>query len=376
MPKAKHKTTINGYTYYRVSVQISGKRKYFYGNTFREAKAKAEEFRRAKSLYASQLSDFTVAEAISWWLKSVKSIELKTSSLTKYDGLLRNHIIGSSIENIKLSCLNGKVIQEYVLQCYNLGDSANVVRNVIKMLKGFLSYLEQEEIIPRNYASSVVLKKVTPSIVQKTFTEEELKTIRSKLALFIEPFIIELGFASGMRLGEMLALKDTDFIDGIGVWVRNALVSTHTQLPDGSLGSRHNTIVPPKSNKSIRFIPLPTNIFDKLKDHIDTRNQKLQMNEADYTPYLFLSSSCQLYNPSTMSHYISDFFQDECNCKGRTAHCMRHQFITDLQKANVPEILISQIAGHSAVSMSRLYTHLNPVDIHQMLIGNESLKYF
>lgn len=165
-------------------------------------------------------------------------------------------------------------------------------------------------------------------------------------------FLIELGFASGLRAGELLALDYTDFRDGsvhvTKTWTHTTIVSA----PDDR--QRESLITSPKSKSGIRSVPLPDHIFDLLKMH-----QKAQINllGGKISPYVFTSRTGHRLDRANMTRMYKRVAQ-RAGVQCRKFHTRRHTYITNCIEAGIDLPTVQELAGHSSIEQTRQYVHV------------------
>lgn len=116
-----------------------------------------------------------------------------------------------------------------------------------------------------------------------------------------------------------------------------------------------------KSNK-YKYIPVTGNIRVLL-------GQLLSGREADGGDYLFHKPGNQAVK--LRSDYVSKYFKRVVRQLGLNPlykfHCLRHTAITELIKNNVPVPVVKEIAGHSSINTTMLYTHIHTEDMRKGL---------
>ena len=208
------------------------------------------------------------------------------------------------------------------------------------------------------------------SVVQgKTFIRHIINTINTtdqqKLTeyLLTELDIYKLGILlclfMGLRLGEICALKweDIDMISRtlhVNRTVQRLPVDTvHTS---GSSQNNHTAtrktslyIDSPKTSNSLREIPIPDFIYDKLSDYYNT-----SMKGDSY----FLKKN-QPMDPRTYQNRFHIYIR-EAGIGNTHFHALRHTFATNCISSGADAKSVSEILGHSNVNITlNRYMHPN-----------------
>ena len=159
-----------------------------------------------------------------WYWMQKKKDYIKESTYSNYSNIISNHII-PELGNIKLSNLNNKLIQEYLINKYktgrldgNGGLSYKTIRDIIAVVKSSLKYAIKEEMI-----NNINLDFTYPKIGNKDKIYTMPKKDQERLITYIKQnedtrsLGILLALYSGIRIGELCALqwKDIDFKNNI-----------------------------------------------------------------------------------------------------------------------------------------------------------------
>jgi integrase len=166
-----------------------------------------------------------------------------------------------------------------------------------------------------------------------------------------------LGLFTGMRLGEVLALKWSRVnLDRGVIEVREALEETKTY------GIRFKA---PKSKAGRRDITLPDIVVETLRDHrraqLELRMQ-LGIGRMPDDGLLFPNIEGGPRRPTTVS---ADFaaLAERIGMPEVTFHSLRHSHASQLIDANVDIVTISKRLGHSKPDITlRVYSHLFKTD--------------
>lgn len=238
---------------------------------------------------------------------------------TRFDDFQNMDIRDIKVSNIKLWYKNIIVV----------GNKSK--RNYLIVLKGILDVALHDEIIDKNPMIHVKLPHYrSPRI--NPFTSEEVKRIidASKGHNYNFVYFLAMGFFTGMRTGEILALKrsDIDFENKI-IHIR----STISRFGD----------VKPKTFGSSRDIP----IIDALYPFI------LKMYEKENDNYLMTT---QYGNPYQDTHIFCIYWWKPLlkalGITYRRPYNMRHTFATNmLYRQLCTPLELSQYLGHSNTRM-------------------------
>lgn len=359
----KTNTNINGKEYFRITRTVGHKadgtaiKKQFYGAGINEAIEKANEYiNNIKTGLINSNESITLNHLFPKWLFEVKKNEVKLTSFEKYEGLYRNYIIDAPFSNIMLNEVKSLPIQKY----YNeLSKTKNdtLIKNVHKILRNFFDYAEREGYIVKNPCTNITLpksKKTVDEIIDKKtnrfnyFTEDEIPEL---IKLFegynIQPIII-FALGTGMRKGEILGLQwnDIDFKKK-EIHVKHNL----SYAPEiNEIGKRtYKTILQtPKSDNSIRVIPMSNKIYNLLK------------SIKHDSKFVFSSTKSHTHFDIKWTEKIWTKKTKGTKFENRSFHDLRHTFATMLLLKGANLIQIKELLGHSSVKITEIYLDALP----------------
>lgn len=356
---------VNGKEYFRVTRTIGKKvdgtpiRKQFYGTCIKEANEKADKYINDLKLGLINNGKFiTVNSLFPKWLLEIKKNEVKPTTFEKYEGMYRNYISQSIVSDIPISEIKSLSIQKFyndLSRKQNKNDT--LIKSVNKLFKNFFDYAEKEGYVIKNPCTNISLPKtkktVDEIITEKTtkfqyFTEEEIPEL---IQLFngynIQPIII-FALGTGMRKGEIFGLQwsDISFEEKL-IHVKHNL----TFAPEiNEIGKReYKTILQtPKSNNSIRVIPMSNKIYELLKS--------LPHNSE----YVFSSSKTHSHFDIKWAEKVWGKKTRGTKFEDRRFHDLRHTFATMLLLKGANLIQLKELLGHSSVQITEIYLDALP----------------
>ncbi len=356
---------VNGKQYYRVTRTIGKKadgspvRKTFYGAGINEANQKADKYiNDLKFGLIDNGKSVTINSLFPKWLLEVKKNEVKPTTFEKYEGMYRNYISKTIISNIPISEIKSLSIQKFyndLSKKQNKNDT--LIKSVHKLLRNFFDYAEREGYIIKNPCINISLPKtkktVDEIITEKTtkfqyFTEEEIPELIQLFDGYSIQNIIIFALGTGMRKGEIFGLQwdDVDFEEKL-IYVKHNLSYT----PEiNEIGKReYKTILQtPKSNNSVRVIPMSNKIYELLK--LLPHNSK----------YVFSSSKTHNHFDIKWAEKIWTKKTKGTKFENRRFHDLRHTFATMLLLKGANLIQLKELLGHSSVKITEIYLDALP----------------
>jgi integrase len=194
------------------------------------------------------------------------------------------------------------------------------------------------------------LGEVTEDMKEKgVLTLEERNTlIKLPIADHRTRLVMLIGSLCGLRRGEMRGLQWGDIADGIITVQHNYLDKEGLKLP------KYN---------SIRKVPVPTavqSLLDTLPQNAINASPESFVLESPYRPGKPLNNN---FFRDGVAKELSGLGITEAQQKERfiTCHSLRHTFVTLAQLSGIPEVVISALAGHKNVGVTKKYTHVPQV---------------
>lgn len=321
-----------------------------YGKTYAEAK---EKVTRAKAdILNDRDSDSSVrterfAFYCDGWLK-LRSTRLKASSYMKYQAAIDNHIkpyLGSLFPR---DITTEKIFEfsQYLLNKKNL--SVKTVRDILTFVRSVYFYAGKrienglpdiEIAYPRESARTI-----------RVLTEGEEEALILYLAQEMDncKFAVYLALRTGMRIGEICALKWKDISFSEEAIHVNATVQ---RIKNTALEGASKTMLltgTPKSEKSRRTIPLMPDV------------KVLCRRFPQNSPECFVltgTESCM--EPRRLQRHLKRYAK-ECGIEDIHFHTLRHTFATRCIESGFDVKTLSEILGHSSTSVTLdRYVHPN-----------------
>jgi integrase len=327
------------------------KYRYLYGRTYTEAKnkrvAELKELKKKQIPKEKQLATFEMIARL--WLLDKKT-SVKESTYTRYDRIIKKYLfpmlksqLVSRLDKRYLSKIPQKLLEEGGKDHMPL--SAKTVSDIVYVLKAIFKY-GKENNYPCPTISSIKYPKNLHRDI-KILTAENRVKIEAK-ALNSEDTIslgIIFSLFTGVRIGELCGLKweDIDF-DKETVTVRRT-IERIANLDEDSVTKTKIVVSEPKTEHSIRIIPLPHFMAEYLKDRKRNKRCYLLTGNEKYTePHQYYVKYRKYLKENGMEEY--------------TFHALRHTFATRCVEEGFDQKSLAEILGHSTVKTTlEVYVH-------------------
>jgi len=319
-------------------------RRYVSGKTKTEAllalrKATAER----DSGLVFEVENITLAEYLDRWLNGpVKTKNLKPITYEQYQRQVRVHIV-PSLGQVKLRSLNPELVQDLYDSKIAAGLKPASVRYIHTVLHNALEHAHKRRLIPENVASKTDPPKVRPPEIQPLDAEQTRKLLD---AAHTEPqgSLYVVAVTSGLRIGELLALRWTD------VDLEQGVMRVSRTLSRAKGGPRFTT---PKNGKG-RPVTLTREAIEALRSHRKDQNEvRLKLGT--------LWEDNDLIFASEMGRSLTRDFVDRRSYKPllkraglpeKRLHDLRHTCATLLLGQGVHPTLVQKLLGHASVVMT------------------------
>lgn len=215
------------------------------------------------------------------------------------------------------------------------------VKRKIASLKAFFHYLEIEDKLEINPFHRIQIKYKEPFILPKTIPLNNIESIinyayeqnkkatsaYSKNVALRNVLILELLFATGMRISELCSLKSEQFD------FNDYIIKIYGK------GSKERLIQ--ICNSNVRRL-------------IDEYISSIETDENDF---IFINRLHNRLSEQSVRYMINDYAEHAQIPQHITPHMFRHSFATLLLEEDVDIRYIQQMLGHSSITTTQIYTH-------------------
>ena len=239
--------------------------------------------------------------------------------------------------------VDAKLIRNWIVLLMEKELSARSVNRKITTLKSFFKFLLKEQIVEINPVIHLALPKIRkklPNFVEEKnlhhllddgFFSNDFSGIRDKL-------IITLLYGTGIRLAELLLLKDSDFD------TKACLIKV--------LGKR----------KKERIIPYPASINQLFEKYINERNTTLGFK----TERLLVTEQGKSVYEKLIYRVVKNNLAKVTLLEKKSPHVLRHTYATHLLNKGADLNAVKELLGHSNLAATQVYTHTTFERLHDI----------
>lgn len=320
-----------------------GKKKYgsVYAESYRSVKEKQQYYMTATKKIPPVYASLCITDLTERWLEHIKN-KVKLSTYRKYEGLCRNHI-QTRIGNIPLKFVSKAAIGSFSQELKSGGRrgggelSVKTVNDILIILSLAFDFAQEEYDILLPKVNSIREEKKEARVL----SSEEHKRLTAYLLKDIDDykFAVLLALNTGIRIGELCALKWEDITD------KYIIIDKTMQRLKGDRYGTNIVVGTPKTDSSKRIIPLPEFLVP-LADKF--RKEGRYVISTNRSPY------CE---PRTVQQRFKEITR-EVGLEDVTFHTLRHTFATRCIEAGFDVKTLSEILGHSDVKTTlNRYVH-------------------
>jgi integrase/recombinase XerC len=237
--------------------------------------------------------------------------------------------------------VDAKLVRSWIVSLMEQKYTPRSVNRKISTVKAFFRFLMKNEVVENNPAVNIPVPKIRkklPNFVEENnlhhllddgFFTDDFCGIRDKL-------IVTLLYGTGIRLAELLHLKERDFDTG-GYLIK-------------VLGKRQKE----------RIIPYPRSINQLLRQYIAIRNREIG-NSQDA---LLVTEKGKPVYEKLIYRVVKKYLEKVTSLEKKSPHVLRHSYATHLLNRGADLNAVKELLGHSNLSATQVYTHTTFEKLH------------
>lgn len=268
-----------------------------------------------------------------------KRLDSKTLKAYRID--LRQ--FGEHIPVSHVSDIDVNVLENYISSLHRK-YKAKTVKRKLASIKALFRYLEYKDILDRNPFNKIYLKFREPATLPRVIPLNTVETLLSAIYRHCDEApteyqrknalrdvaVIELLFATGIRISELCSLKKED----INLYDQSILIygkgSKERRLQIGN-----DDVIRVLENYKYEFLP--------------------QIHKCNH---FFTNQHGTALSDQAVRRMINKYTSLAAIELHITPHMFRHTFATSLLEADVDIRYIQEMLGHSSINITEIYTHV------------------
>lgn len=243
-------------------------------------------------------------------------------------------------------------LRRYVALMNETGLAASSIARKLTAIKMFFRFLVLEQVITTDPAETIELPKHVPPLptvltvgemqaILDSASEQNCTTPEEGYYVLRDRAMLELLYAAGLRISELLNLKVTDV----------------------SFATRFVRVLG-KGGKE-RIIPLGTPALEALRRYLETarpwflRPRKKATGARKTSEILFLNQHGRRMSRMGFWKNLQEYLRRAKITKEITPHTFRHTFATHLLEGGADLRAVQEMLGHSSIATTQLYTRID-----------------
>jgi len=237
---------------------------------------------------------------------------------------------------LELNAVQTQHVRSFIVHLLDHQISENAVGRKISTLRSFYKHLLREKELKVNPMLLIKAPKV-PKRLPVFIEEVKMDSLLDNEANFEDDFsgkrnkiVLELLFGTGMRLAELLRVKETDL-----------------NFYEGTIK------VLGKRNKE-RIIPLYGELINQLKDYLAIKSIEKFDNKT--TTLIVTNTGASAY-PKLIYRIVNRYLTLISTQDKKSPHVLRHSFASSLLNRGADLNAIKELLGHASLAATQVYTH-------------------
>ena len=256
---------------------------------------------------------------------------LSKNTVSSYKNDISSFLSWLNKKQINYQQVSGKNINEFISNLFNSGLKSSSINRKISSIKHFYLFLSKKKIIKYSPADEIETpkqEKYLPISMSEDEVERLLSSPNSNLTIERrDKAMIEILYATGMRISELVNLKLTD-ID-----------FNRSVLKVFGKGSKE------------RLVPYGEKAAEALDIYLRDRKRSDSKN-------VFLSNRGSQITRGAFWQRIKIYIKRENLKSSISPHTLRHAFATHLLNRGADLRSVQILLGHSDLSTTQIYTHI------------------
>lgn len=270
-----------------------------------------------------------------YYLKHIKRASDNTIQSYERDLRYFEHYL-SEQGKTEIECLTDQQIKVYLEHMKDEEKSTSTISRTLASIRAFCQYLVKEQLLSENPARLIALPKIEKK-APRILTQEQIGCLldqpnKKDTKGIRDRAMMELLYATGIRVSELISLRTTD-----------------VNLQQGYIICR--------DAQKERTIPIGKSAISALNMYLGEVRHILIRSANDKTLFV----NCNGY-PMTRQGFwkILKTYANSAHIQGEiTPHMLRHSFAAHLVQNGANLKSVQQMLGHSDISTTQVYMHLN-----------------
>ncbi len=267
------------------------------------------------------------------YLQFEKRYSIHTITAYSNDLIQFFDFVETQYDGLPFTQLSGTMVRSWLASMKEVDMTGKTLNRKISSLKSFFKYQIQQGQLAKSPMETVISPKISkrlPAFVAENDMEQLLVNLSFAEGWkgFTEKMVIQLFYATGMRLSELIGCKENQ-LD-----ISKKIIKV--------LG---------KGNKE-RILPISPELATELKKYIQQKPTEAQGN-----PFLFVTEKGKALQPRAVYTFVKFYLSQVTTLQKKSPHVLRHSFATHLMNHGADLNAVKELLGHSSLAATQVYTH-------------------
>jgi len=276
---------------------------------------------------------YTDVNAFLSYLQFEKRYSLHTITAYSNDLVQFFDFIETQYDKVPLDQITGSMVRSWLAGMKETEMTGKSLNRKISSLKSFFKYQIRQERLVKSPMETVISPKITkrlPAFV----AEQDMEQLLANLSFaegwkgYTEKMVIQLFYATGMRLSELILCKETQ-LD-----ISKSVIKV--------LG---------KGNKE-RILPISKNLAQELATYIAEKPELAKGN-----PHIFVTEKGKSLQARAVYSFVKFYLSQVTTLQKKSPHVLRHSFATHLMNNGADLNAVKELLGHASLAATQVYTH-------------------
>ena len=248
----------------------------------------------------------------------------------------RDFICGNSNDTSAIEYFTDRNVRMWMMNLKESGLSSRSINRKLSSLKAFANYLKKVGKMDRNPMAKISSQKTSKRLPEFVAENDMDKMTTADFypegfAGKRDEFMVELFYATGIRLSELINLKHLDFMPA----------------------ERQVKVFGKRSKE--RICPLNDYIINRYNEYLEQKKE--QGFDVSSQAWLLVTDKGEKLYSKFVYRKITHYLGEVTSIDKKSPHVLRHTFATQMLNNGADLNSIKELLGHASLSATQVYTH-------------------